>query len=399
MSNERSARVNKTINDFLKATKGERLEHLTFGVEIEYQKRGECDCLDDLDAETRYDLERYYEDVRRVKEDHIIEQLRGNEELDERVERWLISFFESKPVDVLREKLYAPYTLEERPTLIVKALLRIKLNAESGTDTEDLLERWGVLENFIEHIIDRILCDDCDTDYVDLDYDYEYDRDTLEEEHCDCRIDEPNGDWESDTDQSVSGGEIRTVGGQSAEYMLSGAADVFGDIENSVRYYTDKNCSAHIHVKLGDISHFYGKGVLHRALMEYILFNLHLLPNEVQARLHEGGNRHIRPQLRDKKFSWVRFHPQGTIEFRLFGNVSCEESLTRCVEFAVDALAYAYRIRKIRKRMSSRRLKEEIDAYSTLSDRGLDAPLTNIAVLTKDDLENIGETFTYEGAA
>ena len=44
----------------------------------------------------------------------------------------------------------------------------------------------------------------------------------------------------------------------------------------------------------------------------------------------------------DEKYNLIHFHSQGTIEFRLFGNIDSIEDASKCFDFVRKSLVYAY---------------------------------------------------------
>lgn len=147
---------------------------------------------------------------------------------------------------------------------------------------------------------------------------------------------------ESGTDSTVRGGEIRTTGGRTQEECLSELNTVISNFESaSSPLEVDEGCSFHIHAKLGDIRHSFGKN-LHSFLYEFLLWNIDLLPLSVIHRL-ESGNSYIKPNIAvDEKYNLIHFHSQGTIEFRLFGNIDSIEDASKCFDFVRKSLVYAY---------------------------------------------------------
>jgi hypothetical protein len=204
-----------------------------------------------------------------------------------------------------------------------------------------ILKLWSGFRGDVEEFFD-------DHDWFNCSYEdvmeriYDSAREYVEE-NCACN-DSHNvtSQYEVIDDQSVTGGEVRTEGGYQYDDFLEAAGEIISDISDGGGY-VDSDCSAHIHVKLGDIHHLYGKR-LHRFIMEYLVLNRERLPQAVQNRLYRGGNRWIEPHVANgnDKYQWVHFHCQGTIEFRLFGNIDDVRDIKTCTDLALAALAYAY---------------------------------------------------------
>lgn len=144
------------------------------------------------------------------------------------------------------------------------------------------------------------------------------------------------------TDQSVDGGEIRTVGALTPMQFLYASADL---LENN-EFEVDTGCSFHIHLSVPGVRHSYGSQ-LQAEMIAYILDNKARLPESVRDRLVSEKLDHF-AQLRisTEKFTAVHFHQeQRTWEFRLFGNVSDSADARRCLIIAIEALRWAYRVK------------------------------------------------------
>jgi hypothetical protein len=176
-------------------------------------------------------------------------------------------------------------------------------------------------------------------------------RDEWENEHCDAY--RSNNVYENLTapgirnmidcgeDQSVSGGEIRTVGGLTPSNFVKTARVLLDKNEFTI----DTGCSFHIHLSVPGVKHRYGSE-LQGEITAYLLENAHRMTEELVDRLHSDPRRKFACiQISEDKFTAVHYHSQGTWEFRLFGNVSTKESANRALVLAVEALQHAYRVR------------------------------------------------------
>jgi hypothetical protein len=386
----RPIHVTKKINEFLRSTKTERKDLLSFGVEIETQ----CDSVDELDDrqawaivydnldyESYVNTEELYEAVYEATRSEI-ETLSFSEIFDQHIKlnySAYTSFFSQfiKIKNFKEPRWYSKKTIARgKITKWIKTLILNEIKEREKADEEKGLEidsneyklniynkyakifDWHEIDDLfdsnskffesIEEEIERDAIDESDF-YLDIgDLKSEY-PELFSEFIKNDAIEISNNEVEIVDDQSVTGKELRTRDGYSYGDLLEISGDIFESIKDS-EHYIDESCSAHLHLKLGEIRHFFGQGVLHQQIMEYIAFNLHRLPESVRDRLSGGGNRWIKPRLIDGKYTWVRFHPQGTIEFRLFGNIDNVEELKECIDFAVDALTYGYRKQKLKRR-------------------------------------------------
>ena len=360
----RKIHVKNTIEKFITSTHAERLQQCSFGVEVETQTDNSdignfwSIVYDNLEPDDYMNMEELQADIALATEDYI-----SNNRLSSLVRLWA--------------RRYPRFNLPSKHQILCKTLYSKNFKANSAIFREKYLQ---LLANRVEKIEDRI--DDPNDDDIKvklfnkylqflspikniegINEQFEY----IIEEHCREDIDE--GEYhldpddiarehphlfasaisckhpkvETTDDQSVSGKELRTIGGLSQNEFIGAASAIFNAIDDS-KHYIDTDCSAHIHIKLGDIKHYYGNGVLHAAIMEYFILNFERLPKRVQQRLSEG-NRWIKPALHDNKYTWVNFHEQGTIEFRLFGNIDTIDDLLACQTMAIESLAYAYQVR------------------------------------------------------
>jgi hypothetical protein len=141
------------------------------------------------------------------------------------------------------------------------------------------------------------------------------------------------------SDASVRGFEFRTVGGLTFDQFQDAARGLF-----SVSHDIDVACSFHVHVKVGAIRHMYGER-MQQALTEYLVENIDAVPVDVRARWATIRERsHIQPGVKTDKYAFVHAHPQGTWEFRCFGNVRSAEDGVHCLKLAVLAMQHAYRV-------------------------------------------------------
>lgn len=105
----------------------------------------------------------------------------------------------------------------------------------------------------------------------------------------------------------------------------------------------DVGCSFHIHLSVPGIDHKYGK-MLQCRMMEYLLCNVHRVPEGVQKRW-KADTGYFKPQIDHDKYSFVHYHQDcRTWEFRCFGNVSTARDGLVCLKLAVEALQFAYKV-------------------------------------------------------
>ncbi len=148
------------------------------------------------------------------------------------------------------------------------------------------------------------------------------------------------------SDGSVSGPEFITKGnGTTASRFSSSLRQLF----KNHTFKIDNGCSFHIHVSIPGITHKYGK-LFQAYLMEYLLGQIHRLPESVKARWN-GEVGYFKPLISKEKYSFVHFHESlGTWEFRCFGNVQNHADGMRCLKLAVEAMQYAYQVQLKRRK-------------------------------------------------
>ncbi len=144
-------------------------------------------------------------------------------------------------------------------------------------------------------------------------------------------------------DNSVDGFEFRTIGGLKYSDALAASKDVF-----RLSHKIDGGCSFHVHVSIPGVKHSYGTR-FQIALVEFLIEHADRLPLSVRERFQFAPlNQYIKGMVSSRnKYSFVHAHEQGTWEFRCFGNVQNHAGATACINLAIEAMAYAYRVTKL----------------------------------------------------
>jgi hypothetical protein len=141
------------------------------------------------------------------------------------------------------------------------------------------------------------------------------------------------------SDGSVGGFEFRTIGGVKYGAFNDAAESLF-----KLNHVIDRKCSFHIHLSVNDIAHRYGQR-LQQAMTEYVVSNAARLPATVKDRLmFATESNYFKPQLQKNKYTFVNYHDQGTWEFRCFGNVQSAAEAKICLDIAIEAMQFAYRV-------------------------------------------------------
>lgn len=173
-----------------------------------------------------------------------------------------------------------------------------------------------------------------------------------------------NENIEVGSDNSVSGVEIRTVGGLKYFDFLKALKDTF-----SIDHEIDTKCSFHIHLSIPGVKHSHGAS-FQQALNEYLIEHQGRLPATVQERFQGAPkNSYIKKLVESKeKYSFTYAHSQGTWEFRCFGNVQNVSEGMICLNLAIEALAYAYEVTQAGRKMITGNLsRDEVEELFVLS--------------------------------
>lgn len=140
---------------------------------------------------------------------------------------------------------------------------------------------------------------------------------------------------EAGSDGSVKGFEFRTVGGLVAEKYKDAAEQIF-----KLNHTIDNNCSLHVHVG-SDAFKLPKSRAKQQHMINYIISD-DRVPASVRDRW-AGAKRYFKIDTDGKTYkeSFIRIHPQGTLEFRAFGNVHNAADAIECRNIAADAVAFA----------------------------------------------------------
>jgi hypothetical protein len=170
-------------------------------------------------------------------------------------------------------------------------------------------------------------------------------------------------------DGSVSGPEIRTVGGLTVQEFCRAVNELF----EKHSFLIDERCSFHIHLSVNDVSHRYGER-FQSWMLEYLFMNMTSMPESVVSRFcyyecrgdelleidegdddddpypDEEGEKYWMDQyfpfaITENRYAFVSYRGQ-TWEFRCFGNVQDPREAKRCLLLAIGALKYAYECSK-----------------------------------------------------
>lgn len=152
-------------------------------------------------------------------------------------------------------------------------------------------------------------------------------------------------------DGSVSGPEIRTIGGLKPVEFLRTAKEV---LKRNIK--VNAGCSFHIHIALnktdesrltGTRTHVPSAEVQHYAF-EYILRHVHEFPLAVRERISQNqrdGRKYYKfdPSRKgDRYFCIAQRH--DTYEFRMWGNIADYKSVSQCLMMTIKALHYGLRV-------------------------------------------------------
>ena len=138
------------------------------------------------------------------------------------------------------------------------------------------------------------------------------------------------------TDMSVKGFEFITKGGLTSNEFKA-AADFIYSMQHSI----DTGCSFHIHLGSKEFK-LPSDRDSQRRMISYIISDPRV-PASVRERWNSRASRFFRLDVdgTQRKMAFIRKHPQGTLEFRAFGNIKNPEEAETCRQIAMDAVADA----------------------------------------------------------
>lgn len=151
-------------------------------------------------------------------------------------------------------------------------------------------------------------------------------------------------DIEVGEDGSVDGFEFRTKGALTYPRFMKAAEGIF-----KLDHTIDDGCSFHIHLGVKGVKHSYGAR-LQMAMVEYLVENIGQVPASVRDRWagikdNQYICKLISPESEpEAKYCFVAKHPQGTWEFRCFGNVTNAKDARICLDLAIAAMVFAYQV-------------------------------------------------------
>lgn len=232
--------------------------------------------------------------------------------------------------------------LDDNERTVVEFLSQLSYEGESLPDplTPKQVQALGLTKAFKDFLgpeAIRTLSSSINKDLTsNVQYRYQHFKDYA------SRVFKPSRLLDVGTDGSVPGFEFRTQGGLTAKEFLTAAEEVF-----SIQHDVDYRCSFHIHTQVQNITHDYGED-MQKLLMEYSIYNMHMLPDSVIERWQKEAGRQINeyfvPHISTEKYSFVNYNDSfNTWEFRAFGNITSVQEARACLVMAAKAIHYAYK--------------------------------------------------------
>jgi hypothetical protein len=192
---------------------------------------------------------------------------------------------------------------------------------------------------------------------------FELDRDTLfdralelEQENEDSPYWEHNSKDSVDidgfyckADGSVSGWEFSTLtedkneGGINYERAILLANRLYDELPSD--YSCDDECSAHVHIKVQGVERHIGSYKLYMLIIDELSKIWAIddkLPLSVKRRIQRCTHYYAPRSDHTNKYNTVRVHPQGTWEFRLWGNCQDSDDVQACIDATIEAFRNAY---------------------------------------------------------
>ncbi len=210
------------------------------------------------------------------------------------------------------------------------------------------------------------------------------------------------------SDESVSGFELRTIGGVSPQVFNEAAVAAF-----KLNHEIDTRCSFHIHLKAKDVSHKYNRAQRQR-IIQYLFRNAGRLPSGVVDRWQDlDANYFFLPDDGQGKYNFINFHGLGTIEFRCFGNVTTSDEAMTCLNLAIESLVFALSTTnkscvesnnwsgQARKAMGANDMVPNLGRFADAHETYIESIKNNMAIMKEIEPQLIqleSNTFNFQGA-
>lgn len=148
-------------------------------------------------------------------------------------------------------------------------------------------------------------------------------------------------------DGSVSGWEYSTEnqleqGGVTYSDALELAEYFYDHLDDSL--YVDHRCSCHVHVKVLGVNQHIGSFNLYMLLIDELskVWSHEPCPATIRDRITRMHHHYAPRDNHTEKFNTVRIHPQGTWEFRLWGNCQSPSEVKFCIDQTISCFRIAY---------------------------------------------------------
>jgi hypothetical protein len=192
---------------------------------------------------------------------------------------------------------------------------------------------------------------------------FQLDRDTILESALECEQNNEDSPYWCNTDKnrqeidgfhrqsdgSVTGWEYVTLkednteGGVSYDRAIALARRFYAELPSE--FSIEEDCSCHVHIQVQGISQHIGSYRLYMLIIDELstIWASEDIPNSIADRIRIC-NSYYAPRLsHTEKYNTVRVHPQGTWEFRLWGNTQDVDEVQYCLDSTISAFQKAYK--------------------------------------------------------
>jgi len=151
------------------------------------------------------------------------------------------------------------------------------------------------------------------------------------------------------SDGSVSGWEFITLkednteGGVSYGRAIALARRFYDELPSE--FSIEEDCSCHVHVQIQGISQHVGSYRLYMLIVDELsnIWASDDIPDSIANRIRLCSSYYSPRSNHTDKYNTVRVHPQGTWEFRLWGNTQDVDEVEFCLDSTISAFQKAYK--------------------------------------------------------
>jgi hypothetical protein len=178
-------------------------------------------------------------------------------------------------------------------------------------------------------------------------YDMEYENEDSEYWEEEEKSREEIDGFQTVSDGSVTGWEFKTrsqldEGGIDYTTALELSEQFYDELPSS--YAIDDECSCHVHIKVLGVRYHRGSYKLYMLILDELskVWASDIVPENILERIKNCRHFYSPKANHTDKYNTVRIHPQGTWEFRLWGNCQDSSEVKFCVDNTIECFRKAY---------------------------------------------------------